>query len=309
MHRLTKDQIMTAVDLGAGHLYDYCKLHGIHFLVTGSSGGLDSAIKLGFAARACMLARADGYNLNSVGLILPCQSNPDAERLGRQAIKHFNAIEYKEDLTPLFEAMEPMLEASYARVYEIRRQVGLVPDNEIWEWDKRIAQGNIKARLRMLIGTYHVARLLGSGMVLSTDNLSEFWMAFWTLNGDVGDYAVIQKVLKGLELYDFARFLGVPEEIVNSKPDDGLSIAGGDEDQLGASYPVIDEIMIKLIQAGFDPDGSKDQLEQLPEIPGFMAADVLNVARRCLNGAFKRKGTVVLERADLGLPEIKDLAI
>ncbi len=34
----------------------------------------------------------------------------------------------------------------------------------------------------------NIARLTG-GLVVSTDNLSEFWMGLWTLNGDAGDFS------------------------------------------------------------------------------------------------------------------------
>jgi NH3-dependent NAD+ synthetase len=72
--------------------------------------------------------------------------------------------------------------------------------------------------MRMAFGTYHIARMM-KGMVLSTDNLSEYWMAFWTLHGDVGDFGMIQMMLKGLELYDLARYLGVPSEIIAARPE------------------------------------------------------------------------------------------
>lgn len=310
MYTLTQDQIRTVVEQGATRLYNYCRENGIHFLVTGSSGGLDSAVTLGFVEQACLLAAADGYVLQSVGITMPINSKPDAERLGRQAIERFNAIDMSNDLTGVFEYIKlNKMEALAQRVWTIRNQAGLTPTAEQWDWDQRIAQGNIKARLRMMLGTYHIARLLGSGMVMSTDNLSEFWMAFWTLHGDVGDYGVIQQVLKGLELYDIARYLGVPEEIVAAKPDDGLAIAGGDADQLGAEYPVIDRIMIQLIQQGFDPDGSRDQLVDLPSLEGYDDELVQSLARRALNGEFKRSGARMLTREQLGLPPISEITL
>jgi NAD+ synthase len=309
MYQLNMDQIRRVVHRGARALYEYCRENGIHFLVVGSSGGLDSAATLGFMQRACEMAKADDYILVSVGITMPINSKPDAERLGREAIERFAAIDMSNDLTGVFDYIdENKLVELAEKVLKIRTDAGLAPTKEQWAWDQLIAQGNIKARLRMMLGTYHIARLLGSGMVMSTDNLSEFWMAFWTLHGDVGDYGIIQQILKGLELYDIARYLGVPQEIINARPDDGLAIAGGDEDQLGASYPVIDQILISLIQRGFDPDGAQTQLDRLPTIPGFNQALVESLARRTLNGSFKRQGGgVVLTREFLGLPDIMDI--
>jgi len=143
------------------------------------------------------------------------------------------------------------------------------------------------------------------GMVLSTDNLSEYWMAFWTICGDVGDFNVIQNIMKGMELYDIALYLGVPEKIIQAKPSDGLKVAGTAEDQLGADYRKIDTIMVGLIQQGFDPDGSFAQLDNLPDLDGVAQ----RIAIKSLKGAYKRRGTFIVPREELGLPAIKDIQL
>ena len=82
MYKLTQEQCKTVVERGATALYEYCRKFGIHFLVTGSSGGLDSAVTLGFVEQACLLAKAEEYILVSVGITMPINSKPAAERLG-----------------------------------------------------------------------------------------------------------------------------------------------------------------------------------------------------------------------------------
>jgi hypothetical protein len=67
--------------------------------------------------------------------------------------------------------------------------------------------------------------------------------------------------------------------------------------------------MIGLIQQGFDPDGSVEQLNHLPEIAGVAPEVVSKLAARCLNGAFKRHGTIVLSREELGLPPIEEIIL
>ena len=68
--------------------------------------------------------------------------------------------------------------------------------------------------------------------------------------------------------------------------------------------------MIKLIQAGFDPDGSVNQLENMPNIDIDCAPEAIyKLAKRCLLGAFKRKGSIVLSRQDLGLTPINELRL
>ncbi len=310
MYKLKEKEIETIVSSASASLFEYCQKNKLHFLVTGSSGGLDSAITLGLAERACTLAKEKDYKLVSIGLILPCHSKPDAENFGRKAIEKFGAKEIKIDLTEIYDFIEKTkLDKIDQDIFDILQKEGLSPEQNVLDWDKKIVRGNIKARLRMMLGTYHVARSLGSGLVLSTDNKSEQWMAFWTHHGDVGDFGMIQELLKGLELYDVARYLGVPEEIVKAKPDDGLAISGGDEDQLGATYPNLDTIMISLIQKGFDPDGDLKQLENLPQIEGFDQNIVESLARRCINGAHKRRGCLNLSRQELGVEDLKNIVL
>lgn len=49
-----------------------------------------------------------------------------------------------------------------------------------------IADGNIQARLRMIY-LYNLASI-HKGLVLSTDNQTEYQLGFWTIHGDVGDF-------------------------------------------------------------------------------------------------------------------------
>jgi len=309
-YKLTQKQIETVCDKAARRLADHCKTHEIHYVITGSSGGLDSAVTLALAERAAKLAAADGFALTSVGLIMPCHSKPDAEILGREAIRKFGAKEIRLDLSETLDFAMPNLVAGVdAQIKKILEEIGGAKPLNEWDWSQKIAQGNIRSRLRMIFGTYHAARMMTRAIVLSTDNLSEYWMAFWTMNGDVGDFGMIQHMMKGLELYDIARYLGVPDGILAAKPDDGLGISGGDEDQLGAMYPVLDRTMVHLIQNGFDPDGHISQLDSLPECPHAPAETVAKLARRCVLGSFKRRGAITLSRAELGLPALTEIKL
>lgn len=317
MYELTNEECDRVIAKAGRALFDYCRNCNIHYVVTGSSGGLDSAVTLGLAQKAVELAKTEEFSLTSVGLIMPCNSNPDAERLGRLAIKKFNAEEIMIDLSCAFD----VLTGSYSNgsratiVPNVDRQIRFLLERTAgdeairnFDFSKKVAQGNIKARLRMMLGTYHVARML-KGIVLSTDNLSEFWMAFWTICGDVGDYGMIQKVMKGLELYDIARRLDVPQEIIDARPDDGNGVAGTDEEQLGAGYHTVDKVMIRLIQQGFNPDGSLDQLNSLPQVEGVSNEVVKKLAERSLKGAYKHRGTLNLTREELGLPAIQEITL
>ena len=301
-YTLSKNKCAEVVLRAATLLLKYCQKMDIHFLVLGVSGGLDSAVVLGIAARARELGEKIGFQLTIVCLILPSISSTESIDYGRAAIKKFGAEEGYLNLGSDFLAIDKSFCNLNEQVAEILSKRSY---REIPEKDRKIAEGNIRARLRM-ITLRHVARLL-NGMVLSTDNLSEYWMGFWTLDGDVGDYSPIQNLLKGRELYPIARYLGVPKEIIVAKPDDGLGISSGDEAQLGASYPVVDKVMIKQIQNGLKINGSLKQLESLTSISEVKDETILSLVKRALKNAFKRKGPIMLTRKQLGLPPIKNI--
>jgi len=310
-YKLTDEQCEIVVQNASRLLYEYCQKYNIHYVITGISGGLDSAVTIALAMKARRLAAKHDYNLVPIGLIMPCESDSQAEYLAKKVAKKFYVQTLKVDLTGTFKFLfTNQFKMLNARVYDLIGEMGKPGDYcDDFEQAKKIAQGNIKARLRM-ITVYHVARLL-NGLVLSTDNLSELWMGFWTICGDVGDYGMIQNMLKGSELYDLARYLEVPEEIIAAKPDDGLGVANGDEDQLGASYPVIDEIMLRQIQKGLDPDGEvkpqKEYLVNTPPIQGVDPKTITSITRRALSNSFKRKGTINLTREELGLTPLKEI--
>lgn len=115
----------------------------------------------------------------------------------------------------------------------------------------------------------------------------------------------VSQNLKGTEIYELAKWLKVPKEIIEAKPDDGLGVTtGGDEAQLGAPYRHIDLMMQGLIQNGLDINGSLSQLTaEMVVMGGFTSELVEMIGSRCLRNAYKRRGQVVLSRTQLGLPE------
>lgn len=310
---LSSKQISHIVDKASSALLSYCMQWNIRATVTGVSGGLDSAVTLALAKKASEIGKKNDYELRTIGLILPCQSDPAHTRLGKKVIEKFGAELIKIDLTGIFERVEEEILKPVAaistdlslssRVTRRRRgversRIGRNDKNSV-EMTEKITHGNVKARLRMALGTYYVANLV-DGLVLSTDNYSEYWMGFWTLHGDVGDFGLIQELWKGDELPAIARHLGVPQEVIDAKPTDGLGIhEGGDEAQLGAPYPIVDHIIRSLQEKGIDLNGSPSQLSNLPKISGIDDCLVKKIAERAIRNSFKRKGPVILRRKDL----------
>lgn len=151
----------------------------------------------------------------------------------------------------------------------------------------KLRKGNVKARMRMIY-LYDLAQKHG-GMVLSTDNYTEYLLGFWTLHGDVGDYGMIQTLWK-TEIYALSQYivdneLITPEskkalqDCIDAVPTDGLGISSSDLDQLGVTtYNEVDRILKLHLE---DP-GKSD-----PENP---------VVKRHIKSTYKRENPYNLER-------------
>ena len=213
-----------AVNAGIQYLL---KHKSIKSLVIGVSGGIDSAV-------VCMLANAICDKLldrrvKLIGRSISIESNKvDEEERARGIGKAF--CDYFEHLD---------LTEGYYVLYNL-----MMTDNS------KIRGGNIKARLRMMY-LYNLASK-HDGLVLSTDNLTEYMLGFWTLHGDVGDFGLIQNLWK-TEVYGLAqRWIdnkGMYRRVmkknmlrcINAVPTDGLGITKSDLDQLLPGYRRIEK--------------------------------------------------------------------
>ncbi len=217
---------------------DYIKNSGLKSLVVGISGGIDSALCCALAQPVCKELK-----IPLIGRSITIESNKKDEidrsiEIGENFcddFKHVDFTEYYNCLTPIF---------NEDGVEELTHE-------------KKIRNGNVKARMRMIY-LYDLAQKKG-GMVLSTDNKTELMVGFWTLHGDVGDYGMIQNLWK-TEVYNMSNYLC---EILDSKksealkkcilavPTDGLGITNSDLDQLGvATYVDADRILIDYLENG-----------------------------------------------------------
>ena len=284
---LTKKQIETVIKNASQALAKYCMEAGIHNTVTGISGGLDSAVTLALAGKAAEYAYKKGFVIKNIGLILPCQSDPKHAVLAKKVIKKFNAELIEIDLSKVFENIDKsVLKPLSDELLEYHL------DEHKFKY--RTSRGNIKARLRMALGTYFVANMV-NGLVLSTDNYSEYWLGFWTLHGDVGDFGMIQGLWKGTELIQIAEYLGVAREVISAAPTDGLDILpGGDEAQIGAPYDVVDRVLREAMRRGIELNGSIVQLKKIPPVKGVDQETVLKILKRSLGNSFKRKNPLNL---------------
>lgn len=320
-YKLSRRQAVECIKKIRRAIQAYFSENNLTYAVFGKSEGLDSSVIAG------LLSNLKG--IKPVGVIMPCESNPEAEQIARLVLAHFKIPVIHVDLTHDYHALLARYYSAGAVSDQLIKIMQNYKDHDSIAnliHSKSRAVGNIKVRLRM-ITLYHIAQLTG-GLVVSTDNLSELMMGFWTINGDVGDFSPIQYIWKGLELYTIAKELGVPEESLNVAPTDGLDIipGGTDEDQLGLPYHELDRVMVRLLQNRFNDQKTKDRKIKNQKIKKVTtenevmfaciaeetknsARSVAHVAGQYVNTHFKRNWPYVVKRKDLGLPDIDDMDV
>ncbi len=214
------------VDRITSFIKDYvesCKADGV---VVAISGGVDSAT----VAHLCVKALG---NSRVFGLIMPEEgvtSKEDVEDAVGVAEKL--GIEYK--VVEISDIVKTFL----AKLGE----------------GNRIAVANLKPRIRMIINYYYANTL--NRLVAGTGNKSELMVGYFTKYGDGGvDFLPIGDLYK-TEVFELARYLGVPEKIIKKKPTAGLWVGQTDEDEIGMSYAELDEIL-KAIERGEKRDDEK----------------------------------------------------
>lgn len=105
---------------------------------------------------------------------------------------------------------------------------------------------NLPARIRM--ATLYAVSQTVNGRVANTCNLSENWVGYCSKFGDAaGDFSPLEN-LTVTEVKAIGRELGLPSELVDKTPTDGLC-GKTDEDNLGFTYAELDA----YIRDGIEP--------------------------------------------------------
>ena len=194
----------------------YATRNRIKTLVVGISGGIDSAVVSALCART---------GVPVIAVSMPIRQSRATHGLsvahGNWLVEHFETVQHRlVDLTPAFRQFE--------KLFEEGSDLGLA---------------NSRARLRMMT-LYQIAQD-NQGIVVGTGNrVEDFGVGFFTKYGDGGvDISPIGDCMK-TEVWDLGRELGILDEIITAAPTDGLWGDGRtDEDQLGMTYPELEEAM------------------------------------------------------------------
>ena len=185
-------------------------------VVLGLSGGVDSSV----AAVLCHRA----FPQNTLAVLMPCYSNKENMAHARLVAEKFAIPTRTVALDSVFDGLLKVL-----------------PEDKADPDVSRLAQANIKARLRMLTLYYFANRL--KYIVVGAGNRDELSIGYFTKYGDGGvDIQPLGNLLKG-ELKELARFLTVPEPIINKPPSADLWEGQTDEGELGFSYDELDQYL------------------------------------------------------------------
>lgn len=293
---------------------EYVTENNLKAMVLGISGGIDSTV---VAAICHEVSKKTGIPL--IGRSLPIKNKSDefatSVHVGEAFCNEFSVYRLERSYrAALFDACADAGDVNMANSYYL---------DELEEMPSRtpIANGNLQARCRMMY-LYDIASR-HKGLVMSTDNQTEYQLGFWTIHGDVGDFDPIQDLWK-TEVYELAKWiLGKYEECnrghsdcffdmgaaqkvyaleqsIALTPTDGLGISNSDLEQIGAkSYDEVDDILSRYIpfkeyrQKHGEPLHPHDEMAESDcwsQLCARHGEDVVNkVWSRHLASEFKRK--------------------
>ena len=187
--------------------------------VIGISGGKDSSV----AAALCVKALGKD---RVIGVLMPNGEQSDID-CAHMLVDHLGIRNYTVNIKDAFNGL-----------------VGALPKDLEFTTQARV---NLPPRLRM--STLYAIGQCCNGRIVNTCNLSEDWVGYSTRYGDAaGDFSPLSH-LTVTEVKAIGRELGLPAELVDKVPSDGLS-GKTDEDNLGFTYAVLD----KYIRTGVCED-------------------------------------------------------
>ena len=190
--------------------------------VVGVSGGKDSSV----VAALCVAALGKD---RVIGVLMPNGEQSDI-KYSHMLCDHLGIKNYTVTVGP---AINGVLDSIHENAADI----------EVTEQ----ATTNLPARIRM--ATLYAVSQSVNGRVANTCNLSEDWVGYSTKFGDAaGDFSPLSRLTVS-EVKAIGRELGLPAELVDKTPSDGLC-GKTDEMNLGFSYDVLD----KYIRTGVIED-------------------------------------------------------
>ena len=228
--------------------------------VVATSGGIDSALTCALAARAL-------GPTNVLALMLPYRTSNPASRGDAETLVQALGVE--------------------SHVIDVSQAVDGYLD-ELDDLTTPVRRGNVMSRTRM-IATYDQSEAFDA-LVVGTSNKTELLLGYGTLHGDMASAVNPIGDLYKTQVRQLAAALDVPAAILDKPPSADLWQGQSDEDELGFTYGLADEVLYLLVDEWHAPD----------EIVagGYDADLVTEIRRRVQQTQFKRRPPVIAKLSD-----------
>ena len=233
----------------------YVENSGCKGVVIGLSGGVDSAV-------TAIICKDVFGKKNAKCLFLPDESTPenDCDHY-KLLVNKFGLSHEKKDITSI--------------IKELESNCLIKPD--------KYALANIKARSRMIL-LFEYANMT-QNLVCGTSNKSEILIGYYTKYGDGGvDIMPIGDLYK-TQVWELAKFLKVPKEIISKPPTAGLWKGQSDEGELKLSYFKLDKILAGLER--------KMNLNDIAKITDVKINEVKRIQKMRINSEHKKRSALI----------------
>ena len=270
--------------------------------VIGISGGIDSSVCLALSAKAFGPEKV-------TAIMLPEQdSSDDSKNLALKLANKFNVETLEENITKALDGFGcyERRDEAIARVItdfdpkvdkakiEIKQDIGknmpgifsvtvIKPNGEVIskllpvkEYLQIVASTNFKQRSRMAMLYYHAERLHYA--VIGTPNKHEVEQGFFVKHGDGGADVMPIGHLYKTQVYQLAKHLGVPQEIIDRTPTTDTYTAEQTQEDFFYQMPFID---MDLIWYGWE---NNYDTEEVAKVMGKTAEEIKNIYK-----SFQRK--------------------
>ncbi len=223
---------------------------GLHRVVLGLSGGIDSALAAYLAVRALGPSGV-------VGVLMPYRtSSPSSVRDAEAVVGALGIVAERFEISELVDVF-----AAKAGDIGPRRL------------------GNVMARVRMLV--LYDRSVEHDALVLGTSNKTELLLGYGTVHGDLASALNPLGDLYKTQIRALSRALSVPKAILDKPPSADLWPEQTDEAELGVTYDEVDRILALLVDARVSPGTIVAK--------GFRREIVLRVQRLIIRSQFKRR--------------------